>query len=165
MVHAQAAHRRKHKLATLVFANPRRVDGAGERRGSDDAGAAGTYFVKGVPASIWNRGQAFWVLTGIELRGPLPPTRVSAEVAGGGRVVRGQVTDAFRHPVPRAQVRLQRRAGSAWRTVASTRSGPNGAYVLRGIATRGRYRSVATAGSAAVRSSAIVAGPEARTSS
>lgn len=132
---------------------------------TDDAGAAGTFLVRGLPASIWNRGQAFWVLTGVELRGPLPPTRVSALVAGGGRVVRGQVTDAFRHPVPRARVRLERSVGSAWRTVASTRSGPNGVYTLRGITTRGRYRSVATSGRAAVRSSAVVAGPESRTSS
>ena len=132
---------------------------------SDDAGAAGTFLVKGLPASVWNRGQAFWALTGVELRGPLPPTRVSARVVGGGSVVRGQVTDTFGHPVPRARVRLERRVGSAWRTVASTRSGPNGAYTHRGIVTRGRYRSVASSGSAAVRSSAVLAGPETRTSS
>jgi len=126
---------------------------------SDDAGAAGSYVVNGLPASVWNRGQALWAMTSLELHGTLPPTRVSARVAPDGRVVRGTVGDAFRHPVVRARVALQRLTGSAWRTVASTRTDKHGVYALRGIATRGRYRTVATLGSAAVRSSSVVAGP------
>jgi hypothetical protein len=126
---------------------------------SESAGTAGTFLVNGVPLSLWNRGQALWVITALELHGALPPTRVSARVAPDGRVVRGIVADAFRHPVVRARVVLQRQTGSAWHPVASTKTNVHGAYVLRGIATRGRYRTVATLGSAAVRSAPLLAGP------
>jgi hypothetical protein len=132
---------------------------------SENAGAAGTFVVNGIPLSLWNRGQALWVITGLELHGALPPTRVSARVAPDGRIVRGIVADAFRHPVVRAKVALQRESGGAWRTVASTRTDIHGAYVLRGISTRGRYRTVATLGTAAVRSNAVLAGPVSRAKS
>jgi hypothetical protein len=132
---------------------------------SENAGAAGTFLVNGIPLSLWNRGQALWVITGLELHGALPPTRVSARVAPDGRVVRGIVADAFRHPVVRARVALQRESGGTWRTVASTRTDIHGAYVLRGISTRGRYRTVATLGTAAVRSNAVLAGPVSRAKS
>jgi hypothetical protein len=129
---------------------------------SESAGAAGTFLVNGIPLSLWNRGQALWVITGLELHGALPPTRVSARVAPDGRIVRGIVADAFRHPVVRARVVLQRQAGAAWLPVASTKTNVRGAYVLRGIVTRGRYRIVASLGSSAVRSPALLAGPVGR---
>ena len=132
---------------------------------SDDAGGAGTFLVNGLLPSVWNRGQAFWVLTGLELHGALPPTRVSAVVVADGRTVLGTVADAFQHPVVRASVALQRASGAGWHTVATTKTNSQGRYVLRGIARRGRYRAVATLGAAAVRSSAIVAGPIARAKS
>jgi hypothetical protein len=126
---------------------------------SDDAGRDGRYLVKGIPASIWNRGQAFWSITSVRLEGNLAPAGVSARAAAGGRAIRGRVSDSFRHPVVGAPVRLERETGAGWRAVASTTTDGRGAYVLGGISKRGRYRVAATLGSARARSRAIVAGP------
>jgi hypothetical protein len=125
---------------------------------SDDAGTAGKYVVNGLLASVWNRGQALWTMSALELHGALPPSRVSAKAVAGGRTVRGVVADAFTHPVGRAKVVLQRFTGGGWRKVASTRTNAGGVYIIRGITTRGRYRAVATLGAAAVRSAAVLAG-------
>jgi hypothetical protein len=131
---------------------------------SDVAGAAGTYVVNGLPASVWNRGQALWVMSSVELHGALPPSRVSAKVTSSGRTVRGTVADTFAHPVQRAKVSLQRFTGRGWRKVASTRTNARGVYILRGISRRSRYRTVAALGATgAVRSTVVVAGPRKRT--
>ena len=124
---------------------------------TDDDGAAGTFMVDGVRASLWNRGQAFWALTSPRLEGTLPPTRVIARAVGGGEIVRGQVADAFRHPVVGARVLLQRAQGG-WRTVKTTRTSGTGTYAIRGVAPRGRYRAVAKVGATAAWSAPIVAG-------
>ena len=120
----------------------------------DAAGQWGTYIVGTLPASLWNRGQAFWALASTELHGNLPPTRVVARAGGG--TIRGTVGDAFRHPVVGATVTIERRAGSSWRAVTSTRTNARGAYVARGVA-RGRYRAVARVGTLVVRSASVVA--------
>jgi hypothetical protein len=125
---------------------------------TESAGAAGLYTVNGLPASVWNRGQALWAMTGVELHGALPPARVSANVSAAGVAVRGVVADVFKHPVARARVALQRFSGGSWRRVASTRTNVSGVYALRGIAPRGRYRAVPSVGSASVRSAPVVAG-------
>jgi hypothetical protein len=125
----------------------------------DSAGDAGTYVVQGwIPASLWNRGQAFWALSGVRLEGNLPPTRVSARATGGGRVVRGGVLDAFRHPLVGIRVALERLSGGGWERVATTRTDRTGAFTVRGVARRGRYRAVAAIGSVAARSPAVAAG-------
>lgn len=127
---------------------------------TDDAGGAGSYVVNDgapVPASLWNRGQAIWAISNVRLLGALPPTRVSARTVSGGRVVRGEVADAFRHPVVGARISLQRFAG-AWRTVTSTRVNARGQYAVRGVATRGRYRVVAAVESSTAASRPLVAG-------
>jgi hypothetical protein len=127
--------------------------------GSDDAGRDGRYVVKGIPASIWNRGQAFWSITSVRLEGNLAPARVSARIAAGGRAIRGRVSDSFRHPVVAARVRLELETGAGWSAVASTTTDGRGAYVLPAVSKRGRYRVAATLGTARARSRAIVAGP------
>jgi hypothetical protein len=123
-----------------------------------DAGRDGTYVVEGIPASIWNRGQALRALTGVRVEGSLAPTRVSRTVSNRGRVIRGLVADAFRHPVVRALVGLERLVGSSWQTVAKTRTNRRGAYTVRGIAKRARYRVVAVLDGNSARSVAVVAG-------
>ena len=120
----------------------------------DGAGEWGTYAVGGLPASLWNRGRAFWVLASTQLHGNLPPTRVSARSTG--RTISGTVGDAYRHPVIGAPVVLERRSGGSWRRVTSTRTNAQGAYVVRGVA-RGRYRVVARVGTLAAASASVVA--------
>jgi hypothetical protein len=108
---------------------------------TDSAGEWGNYLVRGIDlASIWNRGQAFWALSGVKVLGNLPPTRV--DLAATGRVLRGAVADAFRHPVLGVPVSIQRRKGTSWRRVTATKSDQKGAFALR--ASRGTYRAVAT---------------------
>ncbi len=126
---------------------------------TDDAGDQGRYVVKGsLPASIWNRGQAFWALTAVRLEGNLAPTRVAARVAPNGQAVRGTVADAFRHPIIGARVVLERETGAGWTRVASARTNSRGAYSVRGISRPGRYRAVAAVGRAVARSVSFFAG-------
>jgi hypothetical protein len=106
---------------------------------TDSAGEWGSYLVGGFDLpSIWNRGQALWALSGVRLRGNLPPTRVS--LAATGRVLHGSVADAFRHPVLGVLLTLQRRIGSSWRTLASTKSDTRGLFSIR--VGHGTYRAV-----------------------
>ena len=96
--------------------------------------------MNGVDApSVWNRGQAFWAMTGVRLLGNLPPTRVILTRAGD--VLQGTVDDAFRHPVLRVPVSLQRKLGSSWRQLTKTKSDADGAFSVR--VGRGVYRAVA----------------------
>jgi hypothetical protein len=112
---------------------------------SNSAGQWGNYLVGGLdPPSVWNRGQTFWALSGVKLLGNLPPTRV--EVGVSGRRVRGTVLDAFRHPVLRVPVSLQRRIGSSWRVQTSTKTNSRGLFSVRGL-KRGSYRAVVVSSS------------------
>lgn len=125
---------------------------------SEVSGEAGRYVVNGsVPVSTWNRGQAFWSITGVRVEGSLPPTRISAQAAPGVKTVRGTVADAFRHPVAGARVQLQRNVGGGWARIASTRTDAAGRYRIRGVA-HGRYRAVATLAGVSVQSRPVLAG-------
>ena len=138
---------RVHALVRLELRGP----------AGDSAGPAGTYLVKGsLPASLWNRGQAFWVLAGVRLEGNLAPTRVVARAARGG-AIRGSVADAFRHPVVGARVAVERLAGGAWRRVSSTRTSPTGKFAVAGVSP-GRYRVAASVGASTARSAPVVVG-------
>jgi hypothetical protein len=107
---------------------------------SNSAGEWGNYLVGGLdPPSVWNRGQAFWALSGVKLLGNLPATRV--EVSASGHRIRGAVMDAFRHPVLRVPVSLQRKIGSSWRVQTSTKTNAKGLFSIR-VPRRGAYRAV-----------------------
>jgi hypothetical protein len=125
---------------------------------TDSAGGNGQYLVSGaVPAALWNRGQALRAMSGVALEGNLPPTRITARVAGGGALVRGTVGDAFRHPVLRERVTLQRSTGNGWRRLTTTRTDFTGAYSVR-VGRRAQYRVVAGAGKSLVASAPVEAG-------
>jgi hypothetical protein len=110
---------------------------------SDSAGEWGDYLVGGLDLpSIWNRGQAFWALSGVRVLGNLPPSSIDLTVSG--RLLRGTVLDAFHHPVLGLPVAIQRRVGSSWRPLASTRTGKKGGFSVR-VGSRGSYRAVASA--------------------
>jgi hypothetical protein len=108
---------------------------------TDSAGQWGSYLVNGVDLpSVWNRGQAFWALSGVSLVGNLPPTRV--DLSASGRTVRGTVADAFRHPVVGLPVSVQRQVGGSWRQVTKARTNAKGSFVIR-VGPKGDYRAVA----------------------
>jgi len=110
---------------------------------SDSAGEWGDYLVGGLDLpSIWNRGQAFWALSGVRVLGNLPPSSIDLTVSG--RLLRGTVLDAFHHPVLGVPVAIQRRVGASWRHLASTRTGKKGGFSVR-VGSRGSYRAVASA--------------------
>ena len=120
---------------------------------SDSAGQWGSFLVNGVdPPSVWNRGQALWALSGVRLLGNLPPTRVTLTHAG--HVLNGTVADAFRHPVLRVPVSLQRRSGNAWRQLTKTKTNAKGAFAIR-VGGRGAYRAVAVSRGKTVASPAV----------
>jgi hypothetical protein len=120
----------------------------------NSAGDAGSYLVNGTEtASYWNRGQAFWALSGVRLLGNLPPTRI--ELLHAGRVLHGSVSDAFRHPVLRVPVAVERRVGASWRVATRVKTNDRGEFVVR-TSGRGVYRAVAVSRGHAV-ASALVA--------
>jgi hypothetical protein len=120
---------------------------------TDSAGEWGSYLVGGFDLpSVWNRGQALWAMSGVRLRGNLPPTRVS--LAAAGRVLHGSVADAFRHPVLGVPVSLERRIGGSWRPLASTRSDARGLFSIR--VGRGTYRAVASSPGKSIASQAVL---------
>jgi hypothetical protein len=127
------------------------VDPAG-----DSSGEWGNYLVNGrdLP-SVWNRGQAFWALSGVRLLGNLPPTRIVLE--DSGRTLHGTVSDAFYHPVLRLPVSIERRTGTSWRALASTRTNTKGEFAVR-VPSRGSYRAVATSKTKRVLSRALYVG-------
>jgi hypothetical protein len=122
----------------------------------DSAGELGDYLVGGLdPPSVWNRGQAFWALSGVRLVGNLPPSSIAVTVTG--HTLRGAVSDAFHHPVLGLPVSVQHRVGTSWRPLTSTRTDTKGAFVLR-VGTRGAYRVVAGARAKRVVSRALYVG-------
>jgi hypothetical protein len=119
----------------------------------DSAGQAGDYLVNGFdPPSIWNRGQAFWALSGVRLLGNLPPVRIV--LADSGRTVNGVVSDAFYHPVLGLPVSIERRVGTSWRAVATARTDKKGEFSLR-VPARGSYRAAAKSSTKRVLSRAL----------
>ena len=122
---------------------------------TDSSGQWGNYLVSGLDLpSIWNRGQAFWALSGVSLVGNLPPA--SIDLSDSGLTLRGTVSDAFHHPVLGLPVSVQRRVGSSWRPLASVRTNKRGEFSLR--VGRGAYRAVARAKSRRVLSRLLFVG-------
>jgi hypothetical protein len=120
---------------------------------TDLAGEFGNYLVRGLDLpSLWNRGQAFWALSGVSLLGNLPATRIELSVSG--RAISGYVSDAFHHPVIGLPVSFQHRTGNSWRPLTSIRTNGKGEISLRGLA-RGDYRAVASSTSGRVVSRAV----------
>jgi len=108
---------------------------------AESAGDAGTFVVNGTEtASHWNRGQAFWALSGVRLVGNLPPTRIT--LVRAGRALRGTVADTFRHPVLRVPVAVERRLGASWRVVTRVKTNERGEFTVK-TGGRGVYRAVA----------------------
>lgn len=100
----------------------------------------GDYLVQGsFIASTWNRGQAFLALSGVQLEGAFPPSKVTIEAVRGKLGVRGTVVDSLQHAVVGTRVVLERRSGTSWRTVRSTRTNAQGNYTLP-TGLPGRYR-------------------------
>jgi hypothetical protein len=108
-----------------------------------------------VPAATWHRQTSARAVQGLRLQGNLPPARVTAR--GLAARVAGTVRDSFGHPVSRATLVLQRRAGRAWRRVAASRTTRRGAYAIR-VRRRGQYRAVATLAGSSARSGVVRAG-------
>lgn len=127
------------------------VDPAG-----DSSGDWGNYLVNGQDLpSIWNRGQAFWALSGVRLLGNLPPARIV--LSDSGRVVRGSVSDAFYHPVLGLPVSIEREIGTTWKALTRARTDTKGQFSLR-VPARGSYRAVAVTSSKRVLSRALYVG-------
>jgi hypothetical protein len=123
---------------------------------ADSAGEFGDYLVGGLDLpSIWNRGQAFWALSGVSLVGNLPATRIELSVSR--RAISGYVSDAFHHPVIGLPVSLQHREGDSWRPLTSRRTNRKGEISVRGLAV-GDYRAVASARTGKVVSRAVYVG-------
>jgi hypothetical protein len=123
---------------------------------SDSSGEWGDWLVGGLDLpSVWNRGEAFWVLSGVRLIGNLPPARIV--LSDSGRTLRGSVSDAFYHPVLGLPVSIQRRVGTSWRAFTSTRTNKNGEFAVR-APSRGAYRAVAKAKSKRVLSRELFVG-------
>ena len=123
---------------------------------TDSADQAGSYLVNGLDLpSIWNRGQAFWALSGVQVLGNLPPTRIV--LSDAGRTLRGAVTDAFHHPVLGLPVAIERQVGSSWRPLATARTNSKGEFSVR-VPSRGSYRAVAKSKSKRVLSRALFVG-------
>jgi hypothetical protein len=100
----------------------------------------GDFLVQGsFNASTWNRGQAFLALSGVQLEGTFPPAKVSIEAVRRKLAVRGTVMDALQHAVVGSRVVLERRVGTSWRPVRSTRTNAQGNYALP-TGGPGRYR-------------------------
>jgi hypothetical protein len=123
---------------------------------SDSSGQWGDYLVNGLDLpSIWNRGQAFWALSGVKLLGNLPPARI--DLTDSGRTLRGTVSDAFYHPVLGLPVLIQRQVGTSWKPLATTRTDKRGEFSLR-VPSRGSYRAVAKSKTKRVLSRALFVG-------
>jgi hypothetical protein len=97
------------------------------------------------PIRTWHRAKAREAVMLVQVDGNLPPARVRASKALRGAT--GRVTDSFGHPNANATVRLERRAGSRWRRIASARTRGDGTYAIVTRA-RGRMRVVAIVGAA-----------------
>lgn len=123
---------------------------------TDSSGQWGDYLVGGLDLpSVWNRGEAFWALSGVRLVGNLPPTRI--ELSDSGRTLRGAVSDAFYHPVLGLPVSVQHRVGTSWRPLTTARTDRKGEFSLR-VPSRGAYRAVTKSQSRRVLSRALYVG-------
>jgi hypothetical protein len=123
---------------------------------TDSAGQWGSYLVNGLDLpSIWNRGEAFWALSGVRLLGNLPPVRIL--LTDSGRMLRGMVSDAFHHPVLGLPISLQQQVGGSWRDFATVRTNKQGEFSVR-VPSRGSYRAVTKSKSKRVLSRALVVG-------
>jgi hypothetical protein len=99
-------------------------------------------YVKGsILASSWNRGQALLAMARVRLEGNLAPSLVSIRPRRKG-VLGGFVVDLHRHAVVGIPVALERRRGSGWRRIATTRTTRLGGYTFR--VKPGSYRARAT---------------------
>jgi hypothetical protein len=101
------------------------------------------------PVAQWHRRIARESVAGIRVEGNLAPARVSARRSG--RVVRGVVSDLYRHPVVGARVSLERRSGQRWRVVSRGKTSTTGAFSLR-LRAVGLYRVATSSGGATARS-------------
>jgi hypothetical protein len=109
----------------------------------DSAGGSqgfGEYLINGTRPTVWNAAKGMQAIRGISLEGNRPGTRVTARRQGAA--IAGSVLDCTNHPVAGHAVRLEQRAGSAWRAVRTGKTAAAGTYSL---ATRGAgvYRVVA----------------------
>ncbi len=111
----------------------------------DSAGGAmgfGEYVINGTRPTVWNAAKAMQAIRGISVEGNRPAIRVTARRRGAA--VAGSVLDCSSHPVAGHAVRLEQKAGSAWRAAGNGKTGAAGTYSL---AARGAgvYRVVAGA--------------------
>jgi hypothetical protein len=100
------------------------------------------FYINGIQASSWNRGQALVAMSRVSLEGNLPPSLVSIRTRRGGRVVTGFVLDFMRHAVIGTPVTLERRTGRGWQRVSTVRSSRIGGFTFR--VAPGTYRARAT---------------------
>ena len=99
------------------------------------------FLVKGsILASSWNRGQALLAMARVRLQGNLAPSLVSIRRHQDGLV--GFVVDMHGHAVVGIPVTLERRRGSGWRRISTSRTSRVGRYAFR--ARPGSYRVRAT---------------------
>ncbi len=109
----------------------------------DSAGGSmgfGEYVINGTRPTVWNAAKAMQAIRGISLEGNRPAARVTA--GRRGAAIAGKVIDCASHAVAGQAVRLERKAGSAWRSVGTGKTAATGSYSL---STRGAgvYRVVA----------------------
>jgi hypothetical protein len=103
---------------------------------------ADDYFVGGMLASTWNRGEVLQALTLIRVEGNLAPKTVSIRVDRAAQSVRGKVVDPFYNPLVGVPVVEQRWNGRAWRATRVGRTANDGSYRI--AAGKGRFRTVVT---------------------
>ncbi len=121
---------------------------------SDLASDGSTFVVNGLVApSVWNRGQIFWALSGVQLIGNLPPARIRLH-ASKHSDLRGDVIDVFRNPLAKARIVIERRVEKRWVGIAKARTTANGTYVAHGVQP-GLYRTVVTLGGVSARSAVV----------
>lgn len=109
----------------------------------DSAGGSqgfGEYLINGMPPTAWNAAKAMQAIRGISLEGNRPSARVTARRRGAA--IAGSVLDCSKHPVAGHAVRLERKAGSAWRAAGAGKTTATGSYSLK-IRGAGVYRVVA----------------------
>lgn len=109
----------------------------------DSAGGSqgfGEYLINGTPPTVWNAAKAMQAIRGVSVEGNRPATRVTARRRGAA--IAGSVLDCSGHPVAAHAVRLEQKAGSAWRAVRAGKTAAAGTFSLP---TRGAgvYRVVA----------------------
>ncbi len=110
---------------------------------SNSAGGSlgfGDYLINGTRPTDWNAAKAMQVIRGVWVEGNRPLATVTARSRGAA--IAGNVADCSKHPVAAESVRLERKTGSSWATVARGRTAANGSYSLKSSGA-GTYRVVA----------------------